>query len=289
MSTLNLVTSFPTAAPTALGGSVPSVLLSATRGTFQAASLSGSATVALLAWSVALQKWDYLLSPSGPGAHLALTPSAVPGGSESITFDNPSPTHYVGLLTTSAPNGDTANLVLDLSDATGATVYGRTRLWSKTVAAKSATAVHAAYAGNNATNAFPGPITNPAIPRNLSAVAAAGYDGGILTIVGTNQFGQAQTEQITPVAGSTVYGTKIFATVASITKATVGGNAAAVSVGTGDLIGLDFYPENVSPVAYMLTVAGVSEAATAVYPTIAAFVPTTVPAGQVFALLGNSA
>lgn len=288
MTTLNVLTTFPTAAPSALGGSTPSVLLSASRGVFQAASLSGSATVALLVWSVALAKWDYVTDPQGPGAHLALTPSSVTGGSESKTFDNAFPQHYVGLLTTSAPNGDTANLTLDLSDASGATVYGRTRLWSKTVAAKSATAVHAAYAGNNATNAFPGPITNPAIPRNLSAVAAAGYDGGALTIVGT-RFGVAQTEVITPVAASTVYGVKVFDTVASITKAAVGAAAAAVSVGTGDLIGLDFYPENVSPVAYMLMVAGVTEAASTVAASIAAFTPTTVPAGQVMAFLGNSA
>ena len=37
MSTLNVLLTFPTSAPSALGGSTPSVLLSASRGVFQAA------------------------------------------------------------------------------------------------------------------------------------------------------------------------------------------------------------------------------------------------------------
>lgn len=142
-------------------------------------------------------------------------------------------------------------------------------------AAKSATAVHAAVAGNAAANLFPGPITNPASPRNLSAVAAASYDGGALTIVGTNQFDKAQTEVITPVAASTVYGTKIFKTVSSITKATVGANAAAVSVGTGDKIGVTY---NVANSTGLMYVGGVLEAVT-VDPVADAWTATSVPNG----------
>lgn len=142
-------------------------------------------------------------------------------------------------------------------------------------AAKSATAVHAAVAGNAVANLFPGPITNPATPRNLSAVAAASYDGGALTIVGTNQFDKAQTEVITPVAASTVYGTKIFKTVSSITKGAVGANAAAVSVGTGDKIGVTY---NVANSTGLMYVGGVLEAVT-VDPVADAWTATSVPNG----------
>jgi hypothetical protein len=142
-------------------------------------------------------------------------------------------------------------------------------------AAKSATAVHAAVAGNAVANLFPGPITNPVTPRNLSAVAAASYNGGALTIVGTNQFNVAQTEVITPVAASTVYGTKVFKTVTSITKAAVGGASAAVSVGTGDKIGVNY---NIANSTGLMYVGGVLEAVT-VDPVADAWTATSVPNG----------
>ena len=141
-------------------------------------------------------------------------------------------------------------------------------------AAKSATAVHASLLAT-AANLFPGPITNPAAARNLSAVAAAGYDGGALTVVGTNQFDAAQTEVITPVAASTVYGTKIWKTVTSITKAAIGVAAAGVSVGTGDKIGVVY---NVANSTGLMYVGGVLEAVT-VDPAADAWTATSVPNG----------
>lgn len=141
--------------------------------------------------------------------------------------------------------------------------------------AKSVTAVHAVVAGNAPANLFPGPITNPNTPRNLSADAAVGYDGGALTVVGTSQFDKAQTEVIVPVPNSTVYGTKIFKTVTSITKATVGAAAATVSVGTGDKIGVLY---NVSNSTGVVWVDGVAELAT-VDPVADAWTPSTLPNG----------
>ena len=95
--------------------------------------------------------------------------------------------------------------------------------------------VHAAYAGNDATNLFPGPIVQPVEPRNLEVVAGAGYDGGALTVVGTAEDKQtAQTEVITPTAGSTVKGAKVFGSITSITKATAGASAATATVKTGN-------------------------------------------------------
>jgi len=105
-------------------------------------------------------------------------------------------------------------------------------------AAEGATAIHAALAGNDADNNFPGPFTNPDVPRAVSAVAAASYDGGDITVVGTDQFGKAQTDTIVAVAASTVDGVKIFKTVTSAKKAAVGGNAATVSIGSVDKLGV---------------------------------------------------
>jgi hypothetical protein len=141
-------------------------------------------------------------------------------------------------------------------------------------AAKSATAVHASVLAT-AANLFPGPITNPVTPRNLSAVAAATYDGGSITIVGTDQFDKAQTEVIAAVANSTVYGTKIFKTVTSITKAAIGVAAAGCSIGTGDKIGVNF---NVANSTGLMYVGGVLEAVT-VDPVADAWTATSVPNG----------
>lgn len=93
--------------------------------------------------------------------------------------------------------------------------------------------VHAAHAGNGA-NLFPGPLVQPTAPRNLEAAAGAGYDGGALTVVGTGKDDAAITEVITPVAGSTVKGLRVFKTIVSITKAAIGANPATVTVYTGN-------------------------------------------------------
>ncbi len=162
-----------------------------------------------------------------------------------------------------------------MSRAINSVLGGSKLIAGGTPAAKGTTNVHAAVA-SNAANLFPGPITNPDVPRNLRYVFAASYDGGNLTVVGTNQFGQTQTEVVTAVANTTVVGTKVFKTVTSITKATVGATANAVSVGTGDKIGLTTVPVSGSPV--LLTANGVGEAVT-FDATNNGFTPTTVPNG----------
>jgi len=157
-----------------------------------------------------------------------------------------------------------------------------------TPAAKSATAVHAAVFGDAS-----GPVTvtsaltNPAFPRNVSAVAGATYDGGIVTVTGTDQFGNAQTEAITPVAGSTVYGAKVFKTVTSV--AYPGGGVGThstntLSIGTGDKLGLAF---DVIDTFGLGIVNGAPEAVT-MDATANAATFTSVPDGsKVFKLLCN--
>lgn len=104
--------------------------------------------------------------------------------------------------------------------------------------AAKAVGVHAAFASDNAAAITTG-ITNPAIPRSLQVVFAALWDGGDVTIIGTDQFDAAVTEVIPDTAGTTVEGSKIFKTVTSINQQTVGaGGALTATVQTGPKLGL---------------------------------------------------
>lgn len=176
---------------------------------------------------------------------------------------------------------------LDVADASGgssdALAHGEyCRMYPITVPAKGTNNVHAAYAGNAAV-AFPGPITNPDVPRNLRAVFAASYDGGDIVVDGTDQFGNTIQETIVAVANSTVVGAKVFKTVTAIRRTAVGATANTVSIGTGDKIGVPF---KLKSAVGVLLVAATAEAVT-VDVTLNSFVPTTVPAGTAFIFLGS--
>lgn len=151
-------------------------------------------------------------------------------------------------------------------------------------AAADAAGIHAAYAGNVAL-AFPGPFTNPDVPRAARVVYAAAYDGGDTTIVGTGPNDEPQTETIVAVAASTVEGTKPFKTVTSATQAVVGANAATASIGLGLALwaGLDLANADTA----LLYADGVAEAGTfdATDDTV---LTTTAPNGAVnFKVLAN--
>lgn len=150
------------------------------------------------------------------------------------------------------------------------------------VAAKGTTDVHALYDNTNA--AFPGPFTNPDVPRNLRVTFSAAWDGGDVTVYGTNQFDEAISEVFADVAGTTVVGLKIFKTVTAATKETpagVAGNGA--SIGTGDTIGLDV---RLADEVGMLWVGATAEAVT-LDDTYMSFIPTTTPAATTYKLLVN--
>lgn len=132
--------------------------------------------------------------------------------------------------------------------------------------------VHANRLGNNATNLFPGPITNPDVPRNVTATFETGWTAGNITVVGTDQFDDVVTEVIVAVAGSTVNGVKIFKTVTSITKGSVGA-AKTVSIGIGTKLGI---VGNVVGTFGILTAGDIVEAVD-IDATYNAFTPTTEP------------
>lgn len=143
--------------------------------------------------------------------------------------------------------------------------------------------VHAAVE-EGAANAFPGPITNPVVPRNITATFAAGWQGGDITVVGTDQFDQALTEVIADTAGSTVAGVKIFKTVTSISKETLAGTTDTVTIGIGDKLGIT---AKLADTAGLLFVDNVAEAGT-FDKTYNGVLPTTVAdAANVYKVLVN--
>lgn len=112
-----------------------------------------------------------------------------------------------------------------------------TKLQQFAAPAAKGVSVHAAITADT-TTAVTTAITNPAIPRSLQVVFSASYDGGNVTVVGTDQFDQAVTETFTASTGATVAGTKIFKTVTSITNASAGAGAENFTVQTGGKLGL---------------------------------------------------
>lgn len=218
---------FPTSAPVALGGSTPSVNLAAPRGLISGKSTSGSAVVRLLVWNAALSAWDV---PVVQGQQISIVPdSTIPGGVDQVEFDVATPAYFAAQLTTAPPENDIANLTVDIGLAPGALATGVARIFSIAPAA-GGLVVHAAVAGT-AANVFPGPFTNPDIPRNLRVSAGVGYDGGAVTVTGTDQFDAVITEVFSsPVGGQN--GVKAFKTVTGASKAAVGVDPATVSIVT---------------------------------------------------------
>ncbi len=206
---------FPTSAPSALGGTTPAVNIAAPRGLLSGISTSGSAVVRLLVWNVGLAAWDVV---TVNGQQVNITPdSSIPGGVDQVEFDVATPAYYAAQLTTSAPNFDIANLTVDIGLAPGAVATGVAQIFS-VLPAVSAT-VHSAVAAS-AANLFPGPITQPDVPRGIYGTASLGYDGGIITVTGTDALERAITDTFTPGSGTGTV--KAFKTVTSLSKATVG-------------------------------------------------------------------
>jgi hypothetical protein len=103
------------------------------------------------------------------------------------------------------------------------------------VAAAVDTIVASVAASNEAAGADPAIAAQPDIPRNLSITSDAAQTEKV-TATGTDQFDNAQTEDITFNGAATVAGTKIFKTVTKLHQAQRSG-AANISVGCGSLVG----------------------------------------------------
>ena len=115
----------------------------------------------------------------------------------------------------------------------------------------STTGVHAAVTDTGAQQVVTTGITNPSVPRNVTATA-----GGTATdikaiqviVAGTNYAGVAITETLpafTVDTAGTVVGSKAFKTVTSITIPAHDGTGATTAIGFGEKLGLpDLLPTN---------------------------------------------
>lgn len=105
-------------------------------------------------------------------------------------------------------------------------------------------AVRAAVTDNGATQVITSSITNPAVPRNVTATSggtAADIKAIQVTVTGTNADGAVISEDLpvfTVDTATTVVGSKAFATVTSISIPAHDGTGATTSVGTGAKLGL---------------------------------------------------
>lgn len=107
-------------------------------------------------------------------------------------------------------------------------------------------AVHAALAvlGTGGPQVVTTGITNPDVPRNITATAG-GTAGDIkavaVTVTGTNAQGETITEELpafTVDTAGTVVGNKAFATVTSYSIPAMDGTGATVAIGTGAKLGI---------------------------------------------------
>lgn len=111
-------------------------------------------------------------------------------------------------------------------------------------AAPSVTAIHAAVTDDTTEQTITTAITDPDIPRAVTATAG-GTAGDIkavqVTVTGTNASGAVISEVLpafTVNTAGTVTGSKAFATVTSIVIPPHDGTGATTSVGSADLLGL---------------------------------------------------
>jgi len=107
------------------------------------------------------------------------------------------------------------------------------------------TAVHAAAATSTAVTTVNSALTNPDVPRNVTATVAAGTLADILavqvTVTGTDIEDRVITEALpafTPGTAGTVTGSKAFKTVTQYVVPAMGGATPTVALGTGAKLGL---------------------------------------------------
>lgn len=138
--------------------------------------------------------------------------------------------------------------------------------------------------GSDTGNTFPGPFTNPAVARNLRVTMAANWDGGDVTVHGTNKFDAAISETFLAGSGVIRVGSKAFKTVTSATKSLYGTHlTAAASIGTGDTIGIGFDVVDAVGFAYV----GTTIEAVTIDPTYDTFIPTTTPSNTTYVVVCN--
>ena len=125
--------------------------------------------------------------------------------------------------------------------------------------AASTTGVHAAVTDNGAPQEITTEITDPAVPRNISAtVGGTGGDIKAIQVIveGTNFLDAAISETLpvfTVDTGGSVVGSKAFKTVTKITIPAHDGTGATTAIGWGDKLGLPYAEEEIPCIGSFLT------------------------------------
>lgn len=128
---------------------------------------------------------------------------------------------------------DAAGVAMDMA------FLGHFQISAADAVAASATAVHAAIALTDATQAITTNITNPGAVRNISVTGNASGITGNVVIKGTNYSGDSISETIALNGTSTVEGAKAFKTVTEIDlPIQTHAGTDTVSVGFGEKLGL---------------------------------------------------
>lgn len=174
-------------------------------------------------WTHGAEYLTGALAPAGPSpgphSHTAASTTAVNGAT---TATNQGTTATNQAATATNQNTATAQIVdLGVPDIADVDV------------------IHAAILATDAGSPY-NADTQPDVPRNLTCDFAALWDGGDITITGTDQFDSVVSEVFADNPGFQVVGTKIFKTIAAlgIAKELVGSQAVAVTVGIGDKLGI---------------------------------------------------
>lgn len=88
-----------------------------------------------------------------------------------------------------------------------------------------------AFAATIAAGAVPGPFTNPTTPKRLAVVFPASWDGGDITITGTDVQNQTISETFPALSGDTWVGYEYFKTVTGVTKSATGVQNVSATIG----------------------------------------------------------
>lgn len=146
--------------------------------------------------------------------------------------------------------------------------------------AATADAIYSGLAGNDTENAFT-PTGQPDVPRSLTITFAADWDGGDITIHGTDQFEFpiSHTEPSDP--GSVTETSAVFKVVTLITKSAVGADPAEVDIGYGNShIGIEQQVTTTDPEDCQLLVDGTATPVTAVFRSSSSFRSGSAPDGS---------
>lgn len=159
-----------------------------------------------------------------------------PAGGGDISLSNAAPAGLAGAAAAgTAETASRADHVHPLPAVANVDLARAFDLGSPTLA--DTLGVHNDYADNVAVD-WPGPFSNPDVPRNLTVTFNGAWDGGDVTVSGTDQYDQPVSEVFVFAAPGTVTGSKIFKTATSAQNGQLGASGTTASIGTGDRLGV---------------------------------------------------